>query len=59
MQSTLTFCTGPELRAMLKISRSTYYRLLDDGLPTIGIGRLRRHLVAAVLAWYDSGPTGA
>lgn len=42
MQSTLTFCTRPELRALLKISRSTYYRLLDVGLPTIGVGRLRQ-----------------
>ena len=58
MQSTLTFCTGPELRALLKISRSTYYRLLDAGLPTIGVGRLRRHPLRVVLKWYDDGANG-
>ncbi len=52
MPSTLSFCTGPELRALLKISRSTYYRLVEAGLPTIGVGRLRRHPVAEVLHWY-------
>jgi predicted DNA-binding transcriptional regulator AlpA len=51
------FCTGPELRAMLKISRATYYRMLEKGLPTIGSGRLRRHPVEAALRWYDGEPT--
>jgi len=51
--------TGPELRTLLKISRSTYYRLLDSGLPTIGSGQLRRHplkaalQLKAVLQWSD------
>jgi len=44
--------TSPELRTILKISRTTFYRMLDAGLPTIGSGRLRRHYWPDVLDWY-------
>lgn len=47
------YCSGPELRAMLRISRSTYHRLVQQGLPAVGNGRLRRHPVEEALKWYD------
>jgi len=59
MMNEREFYTGPELQILLKISRSTYHRLLDSGLPTIGSGRLRRHplkaalQLKAVLQWSD------
>ena len=41
-----------EVRAYLKISRSTLARLIDGGLPHIGWGRLRRFDLEAVLKWF-------
>jgi hypothetical protein len=52
--SNIQFVSSSELRRILNISRSTFYRLLDAGLPTIGSGRRRRHSLAAVLHWYDT-----
>lgn len=46
--------SSSQLRSLLNISSSTFYRLLEAGLPTIGVGRLRRHNVVAALKWYDS-----
>ena len=54
IQRGLQFVSSPELCRTLNISRSTFYRLLDAGLPTIGSGRLRRHSLDAVLHWYDT-----
>jgi excisionase family DNA binding protein len=55
IQGGLQFVSSPELCRILNISRSTFYRLLEAGLPTIGSGRLRRHSLGAVLHWYDTG----
>lgn len=47
------FVTGPELRKLLSLSRTTYSRLLDRGLPCLGSGKLRRHSLEEVIAWYE------
>jgi excisionase family DNA binding protein len=44
--------TAKELMALLRISRSTLYRLADAGMPCIGYGKLRRFDRDAVLQWY-------
>ena len=48
------FVNSPRLCQIVSISRSMFYRLLDQGLPTIGAGRRRRHDLDAVLKWYGS-----
>ncbi len=49
--------TARELRQTLKISRTTLYRLLQKGLPSVGTGRLRRYELDAVLRWMNGrGP---
>ncbi len=44
--------TPTEVRQFLNISRSTYGRLLDLGLPHVGWSALRRFDKQRVLAWY-------
>ncbi len=44
--------TPTEVRQFLNISRSTYGRLLELGLPHVGWSALRRFDKQAVLAWY-------
>ncbi len=49
--------TARELRQTLKISRTTLFRLLQKGLPSVGTGRLRRYELDAVLRWMNGrGP---
>jgi len=49
--------TARELRQTLKISRTTLYRLLQKGLPSVGTGRLRRYELDTVLRWMNGrGP---
>ncbi len=49
--------TARELRQTLKISRTTLYRLLQKGLPSVGTGRLRRFELDTVLRWMNGrGP---
>ncbi len=43
---------GSEVRALLKISPATLYRLLDCGLPSIGKGRLRHFEREAIVQWF-------
>ena len=50
------YVKGPRLREILDISASTYWRLLSEGLPTIGEGKLRRHRLDEVVDWYDNAP---
>ncbi len=45
--------TARELRQTLKISRTTLYRLLQKGLPSVGAGRLRRFELDTVLRWMN------
>lgn len=49
--------TLKETLALLKISRATLYRLMEDGLPSIGTGRLRRFERDRVLRWWAAGET--
>jgi predicted Zn-ribbon and HTH transcriptional regulator len=48
----MTFLTPTELRTTLKISRSTEHRLLKNGMPSIGAGRLRRYEEEAAVEWF-------
>lgn len=41
-----------EAMAVLKVSRATVFRLLRMGLPSTGVGRLRRFSREAVFAWW-------
>ncbi len=45
--------TARELRHTLKISRTTLFRLLQKGLPSVGAGRLRRFELDTVLRWMN------
>jgi excisionase family DNA binding protein len=56
MNATSDLLTLRELLAFLRISRATAYRLLADGLPCIGAGRLRRFDREAVLRWWKGEP---
>ncbi len=47
--------TARELRQTLKISRTTLFRLLQQGLPSVGAGRLRRFELDTVLRWMNGG----
>lgn len=50
--------TGPEFRALLKISKPTYTKLVRRGLPQFAVpGMQRRHDVDACLRWLE--PRGA
>ncbi len=51
--------TPRELRHALKISKTTLYRLLQKGLPSIGTGRMRRFEERAVRQWLDTGEAQA
>jgi hypothetical protein len=48
----MTFLTPTELRHTLKISRSTEHRLLKNGMPSMGGGRLRRYEEEAAVEWF-------
>jgi hypothetical protein len=48
----MNFLTPTELRRTLKISRSTEHRLLKNGMPSIGGGRLRRYEQEEAVAWF-------
>ena len=48
------YVKGPRLREILDISTSTYWRLVHQGMPGIGEGRLRRHCLAEVIFWFDN-----
>ena len=48
----MTFLTPTEFRHTLKISRSTEHRLLKNGMPSIGGGRLRRYDPDAAVEWF-------
>ena len=43
--------TEPELRLWLMISRDTFRRWRQRGLPCLGAGRLRRYHWPTLLAW--------
>jgi hypothetical protein len=43
--------TQREHRKQLKLTRSTYFRWLQNGMPTIGWGQMRRFRLDDVLAW--------
>ena len=43
--------TAAELQDVFQFSRATMYRLLAEGMPSIGKGRLRRFNFDAVLEW--------
>ncbi len=45
--------TARELCQTLKISRTTLFRLLQKGLPSVGAGRLRRFELDTVLRWMN------
>lgn len=47
-----------ETQALLKVSRPTLYRLMRDGLPSLGRGKLRRFDREAVLRWYGAEMPG-
>ncbi len=51
--------TPRELRHALKISKTTLYRLLQKGLPSVGTGRLRRFEERAVRQWLETGEAQA
>ncbi len=51
--------TPRELRHALKISKTTLYRLLQKGLPSIGTGRLRRFEDRTVRQWLETGEAQA
>ncbi len=42
-----------DLMSMLDISRSTVYRLMDRGLPSIKVGAVNRFPMDQVLAWLE------
>jgi hypothetical protein len=48
----MNFLTPTELRTTLKISRSTEHRLLKNGMPSLGGGRLRRYDPEATVEWF-------
>jgi len=48
----MTFLTPTELRDTLRISKSTEHRLLKNGMPSIGGGRLRRYDQEAAVEWF-------
>lgn len=48
--------TEPELRELLRFSRSTLTRFRARGLPHVGEGRLRRYHLATVLDWVGVYP---
>ncbi len=48
-----SFVTARELREALKISRTTLFRLLREGLPSVGYGRLRRFSILHAIEWID------
>jgi hypothetical protein len=50
----MNFLTPSELRHTLKISRSTEHRLFNNGMPSIGGGRLRRYDQEAAVEWFRS-----
>ena len=54
-----TLLTLGETMDFLKVSRATLYRLMEDGLPSMGNGRLRRFERKAVLRWYEGDETPA
>ncbi len=56
MTGTSDLLTLRELLGFLRISRATAYRLLAQGIPCIGRGRLRRFPRDAVLAWWRREP---
>ena len=47
------YLTARELRAKLKVSRATLYRLMEQGLPSVKVGSARRFLWRAVEAWCE------
>ncbi len=51
--------TPREVRQALKISKTTLYRLLKKGLPSVGSGRLRRFEDRAVRQWLETGEAQA
>ena len=51
--------TPRELYQALKISKTTLYRLLQRGLPSIGTGRMRRFEDLAVRQWLETGEAQA
>ena len=53
MEATMTLMTSAQLRSYLNISRSTLYRMIQDGIPCIGEGRLRRFDRDEVVQWYE------
>lgn len=48
----MNFLKPAELRDTLRISRSTEHRLLRSGMPSIGVGRLRRYDQEAAVEWF-------
>jgi excisionase family DNA binding protein len=44
----------PEAAAMLGLSRSTIYTLLDSGLPCVKIGRAKRIPVNGLRKWLEA-----
>ena len=48
----MTFLTPTELRDTLRISKSTEHRLLKNGMPSIGGGRLRRYDPETAVEWF-------
>ena len=51
----MNLLTACELRQSLKISRTTLYRLIKQGMPSYGKGRLRRFELDTVLRWVNGG----
>ena len=50
----MAWLTPTELRSTLNISKSTEHRLLKDGLPCLGAGRLRRYDQEAAVEWFGA-----
>ena len=48
----MEYLTAKEVRSLLKVSRTTVNRMVGDGTPCIGAGRLRRFPLDGLLAWY-------
>jgi len=55
----MTFLTTKDLQDLIKVDKSTIYRMAEDGrLPAVKVGRQWRFPAEAVEAWLGGAPTG-
>ncbi len=52
-RKTEQYLSTNDLMSMLDISRSTVYRLMDRGMPSIKVGAVNRFPRDQVLAWLE------